>query len=190
MVGNEAFARVQSDAQPRDAGWTVADGRSIRFEYPLADGTRADYVLCAEQGRPMAVLEAKRASASLGAVELQSIAYARSLDLGFLANGEEARFRDLATDAYCRPVAAVFARRVAVKTLRRPAAAVAIDRRIVDRPCQRDWIETLCRAIEQGRRKLLVEMATGIGKTRTAATFIKRLLEANAVARALVLEDA
>ena len=72
MVANEAFSRVRIDAQLRDAGWTVADGRSIRFEYPLSDGTRADYVLCDEQGRPLAVLEAKRASASLGAAEPQN----------------------------------------------------------------------------------------------------------------------
>ena len=191
MVANEAFSRVRIDAQLRDAGWTVADGRSIRFEYPLSDGTRADYVLCDEQGRPLAVLEAKRASASLGAAEPQAVAYARALglDLVFLANGEEVLFRDLASDAHFRPVATVFAqadlaRRVAVKTLRRAPSSIAIDRRIVDRPYQRDCIDTLCRTIEQGRRKLLVEMATGTGKTRTAAALLQRLFEANAVARA------
>ena len=31
--------------------------------------------------------------------------------------------------------------------------------------------------VSQGRRKLLVEMATGTGKTRTAAAFVKRLLK-------------
>ena len=40
-----------------------------------------------------------------------------------------------------------------------------------------------------GRRKLLVEMATGTGKTRTAAAFIKRLFEANAITRVLFLVD-
>lgn len=74
MVANEAFSRVRIDARLRDAGWAVTDGRSIRFEYSLSDGTRGDYVLCDEQGRPMAVLEAKRASANLGAAEPQAIA--------------------------------------------------------------------------------------------------------------------
>ena len=41
----------------------------------------------------------------------------------------------------------------------------------------------------RGRRKLLVEMATGTGKTRTAAAFIKRLFEAGAVTRVLFLVD-
>jgi type I restriction enzyme R subunit len=40
-----------------------------------------------------------------------------------------------------------------------------------------------------GRRKLLVEMATGTGKTRMAAALIKRLFEANAVTRVLFLVD-
>ena len=40
-----------------------------------------------------------------------------------------------------------------------------------------------------GRRKLLVEMATGTGKTRTAAALIKRLFEANVITRGLGLTD-
>lgn len=40
-----------------------------------------------------------------------------------------------------------------------------------------------------GRRKLLVEMATGTGKTRMAAALIKRLCEANAITRVLFLVD-
>ena len=44
-------------------------------------------------------------------------------------------------------------------------------------------------AVSLGRRKLLVEMATGTGKTRTAAAFIKRLFEAGIVTRVLFLVD-
>ncbi len=43
--------------------------------------------------------------------------------------------------------------------------------------------------MDPGRRKMLVEMATGTGKTRTAAALIKRLFEANAVTRVLFLVD-
>jgi type I restriction enzyme R subunit len=66
---------------------------------------------------------------------------------------------------------------------------VAIDKRIVERDYQVECIDTLCREIGLGRRKLLVEMATGTGKTRTAAAFIKRLFEANAITRVLFLVD-
>lgn len=67
--------------------------------------------------------------------------------------------------------------------------AVATDQRIVDRRYQFDCIDTLCREIAAGRRKLLVEMATGAGKTRTAAALIKRLFEAGVVTRVLFLVD-
>ena len=40
MSDGEAFSRVKIDAQLREAGWTLADGRSVRYEYTLADGTR------------------------------------------------------------------------------------------------------------------------------------------------------
>ena len=60
----EAFPRVVIDAQLGDVGWDLKDGQSIRYEYPLPDGTRADYVLCDRHGRAMAVVEAKRAAAN------------------------------------------------------------------------------------------------------------------------------
>jgi type I restriction enzyme R subunit len=112
----------------------------------------------------------------------------------FLANGEEVRFRDLDRDAHFRPVATVFGqdeleRRLATRTLRVAPTTVAIDGRVAGRDYQRACIETLCRAVEQGRRKLLVEMATGTGKTRTAAALIKRLFDASWITRALFLVD-
>jgi type I restriction enzyme R subunit len=80
-------------------------------------------------------------------------------------------------------------RRIATLTLRRDARTVAIDGRIVERSYQRDCIDALTVEIQRGRRKLLVEMATGTGKTRTAAALIKRLFEANAVTRVLFIVD-
>lgn len=47
----------------------------------------------------------------------------------------------------------------------------------------------LCREIVAGRRKMLVEMATGTGKTRTAAALLKRLFEASWSTRALFVVD-
>ena len=67
----EAFARVKIDALLKDAGWNVTDGSSILFEYTLPDGTLADYVLCDRRGRPMAALEAKRASVDQVAAQHQ-----------------------------------------------------------------------------------------------------------------------
>ena len=69
MAGTEAFSRAKIDAQLTDVGWNLTDGRSVHFEYTLEDGTRADYVLANRQGRPMAVVEAKKAS--INAVEAE-----------------------------------------------------------------------------------------------------------------------
>lgn len=63
-VTNEAFARVKIDQLLRDAGWKLTDGRSVRFEYPLDDGGKADYALFDRQGRALAVLR-PRAPASI-----------------------------------------------------------------------------------------------------------------------------
>ncbi len=56
---NEAFARVRIDQLLRDADWRLTDGRSVRYEYPLDDGGKADYALFDRQGRALAVLEVK-----------------------------------------------------------------------------------------------------------------------------------
>ncbi len=195
----EAFARAKIDALLRDAGWKLTDGTSVHFEYTLSDGTRADYVLCDRKGRPVAVLEAKRASVDPIAAQDQGKAYAELLDVAyvFLSNGEEVWFFDRTIDAHARKVATVFSqgdleRRMASRVLRRDVSTVATDLKIAGgdgRQYQLDCIEALCSEVALGRRKMLVEMATGTGKTRTAAAFIKRLFEAGIVTRVLFLVD-
>ncbi len=192
----EAFARVKIDALLKDAGWDLTDGMSVLFEHALPDGTQADYVLCDRQGRPMAALEAKRASIDPIAAQDQGRHYAEQLGVPFvfLSNGEEVRFLDRETDAHARKVAGFYSqddleRRSAARQVRRDLATVAIDWKIVDRGYQIECIKALSAEVSRGRRKLLVEMATGTGKTRTAAAFIKRLFEAGIVTRVLFLVD-
>ncbi len=192
----EAFARVKIDALLKDAGWNLTDGSSVLFEHVLPDGTLADYVLCDRQGRPMAALEAKRASIDPITAQDQGWHYAGQLDVPFvfLSNGEEVRFLDREKDAHSRKIAGFYAqddleRRIAARRVSRDLSTVAIDRKIVDRDYQIECIEELSTEVSLGRRKLLVEMATGTGKTRMAAAFIKRLFEAGTVTRVLFLVD-
>lgn len=195
-MSNEAFARVKIDALLAAQGWDTLDTNAVRFEVQLPDGTRADYVLCDRHGRSLAVIEAKRYPISPGDAAAQAKAYAQQLGVpyAFLSNGEEVLFWEWQREAYPRPVKTIFKqddleRRIATLSVRRDPVSVAIDRRIVERDYQIECIDTLCREIGLGRRKLLVEMATGTGKTRTAAAFIKRLFEANAITRVLFLVD-
>ena len=192
----EAFARVKIDKLLEDAGWNLTDGVSVLFEHALPDGTQSDYVLCDRQGRPMAALEAKRASTEPARATGQGRHYAEQLGVPFvfLSNGEKVQFLDRETDAHAREIAGFYAqddleRRMAARQVRRDLLAIAIDRKIVDRDYQLKCIEKLSAEVSLGRRKLLVEMATGTGKTRTAAAFIKRLFEAGVVTRVLFLVD-
>lgn len=193
---NEAFARVKIDDLLKDAGWSLTDGWSVLFEEKLVDGTKADYVLCNRQGRPMAVVEAKRASVDLVAARDQGRHYAELLGVPFvfLSNGEEVWFLDRETDAHARRIDGFYGqddleRQTAVRQFRRDLSTVDIDRKIVDRDYQIDCIKALSAQVSCGRRKLLVEMATGTGKTRTAAAFIKRLFQASIITRVLFLVD-
>lgn len=196
MGSNEAFSRVIIDALLADQGWNTQDTNSVRYEVVLEDGTRADYVLCDRHGRSLAVIEAKRFSVNPPDAAEQAKNYARQLNVPyvFLANGQEIRFWDWQREAYPHPVKTFFKqddleRRAATAQVKREPLEVPIDNRIAGRDYQHACIDTLCREIGQGRRKLLVEMATGTGKTRTAAALIKRLFEANAITRVLFLVD-
>lgn len=196
MTTNEAHARVLIDAQLAELGWDTKNSNTVRYEVKLGDGTRADYVLCDRNGRSLAVIEAKRFSINPADAAEQAKSYARQLNVPyvFLANGTEVRFWEWETEAFPHPVKTFFKqddleRRAATRQLRRDPSTIPIDKRIVERDYQVECIDTLCREITQGRRKLLVEMATGTGKTRTAAAFIKRLFEANAITRVLFLVD-
>ena len=195
-MSNEAFARAKIDELLKDVGWKITDGIGVRFEHVLSDGTRADYVLCDRHGRALAVVEAKQASINPAQAANQAKRYAESLSVPFifLTNGEETRFWEWQREAHPRLVKTFFSqadleRRHAARTVRVDPLSVKIDKRIAERDYQHDCIDILCREINQGRRKMLVEMATGTGKTRTAAALIKRLFESGWVGRVLFLVD-
>jgi type I restriction enzyme R subunit len=194
--GNEAHARVLINAQLKDQSWDIQDPNSVRYEVPLKDGTFADYVLSDRHGRAIAVIEAKRFSTNPAEAEHQAKHYAQQLNVPFifLSNGAEIRFWDWQREVFPRPIKTFFGqddliRRVASRQVRRDPLSIPIDAKVAGRDYQQACIETLCQEMERGRRKLLVEMATGTGKTRMAAALIKRLFEANAVTRVLFLVD-
>jgi len=196
MNKNEAFSRVIIDAMLAAQGWNTTDPNMVRFEVSMSDGTRADYVLCDRNGRSMAVIEAKRYSINPADASTQARNYAQQLGVPyiFLTNGAEVLFWEWQSEAYAHPVKTFFKqddleRRFATRQLHHDLLSVAIDLKIAGRDYQQECIQTVSKEIKQGRRKLLIEMATGTGKTRTAAALIKRLFEANAITRVLFLVD-
>ncbi len=196
MNKNEAYSRVLVDAMLAAQGWNPLDPNAVRFEVMMPDGTRADYVLCDRHGRSLAVIEAKRYAINPADATEQAKNYAKQLNVPyvFLTNGAKVLFWEWQTDAYPHPVKSFFKqddleRRFATLQLRRDLLTVPIDLKIAGRDYQQECIQTVSKEIKQGRRKLLLEMATGTGKTRTAAAIIKRLFEANAITRVLFLVD-
>lgn len=156
MPTTEAFSRALIDAQLKDQGWSLTDGRSVRFEHALPDGKRADYLLCDRNGRGLAVIEAKRTSINAANAAEQALHYARLAQVPyvFLANGREIRFWDWQAEAHPRAVKTFFAqddleRRIAVRTLRTDPLSVPIDRKVAGRDYQIDCIDTLRRVSQR-----------------------------------------
>lgn len=94
-AGTEPFFRVKIDPLLRDADWGPTDGSSVLYEHMLPDGTRSDSMRCDRQGRPLAVLEAKRTSTDPATACAKGCHHAEQLGVPFvfLSNGEEVRFR-------------------------------------------------------------------------------------------------
>ena len=62
MPQTEAFTRTIIDAQLKEQDWKVIDGISVRYEYTLPDGDRADYMLCGREVRGLTIVESKHES--------------------------------------------------------------------------------------------------------------------------------
>lgn len=198
-IQTEAEARAKIHQQLEAVHWDLTDTNQVRQERTLASGSRTDYELCDRHGRAIAVIEAKKSITNPPEAREQAHKYADELgvDLVFLANGEEVWYWRPSAEAHPHRVATFFTqadleRKAQAFRARRDPLGVPIDESIAGgggRTYQIDCINTLCKLMQQGARKLLVEMATGTGKTRTAAALIKRLFEAQQITRVLFLCD-
>lgn len=163
---------------------------------------RADYVLLDQRGRPLAVIEAKRQAIQPYAAKQQALPYAKQLGAPFifLTNGELIYFWDYQNDD-ARIVDSFFSRRdlerlVHMRTERKPLATVPIPETYVRqgetrllRPYQREAMQALDRAVELGKRRFLIELPTGCGKTDLIALYLQRLIQAGHAERVLFLVD-
>ena len=187
-----------------EAGWTVGDDASV--EYPLTgmpnntgDGF-ADYVLWGKDGQPLAVVEAKRALKDPEIGRQQAKLYADCLEemkgqrpIIFYTNGYQTWLWDDCRAAprrvqgfFSQEELATMVRR---RTLAGDLAIYPVKRAIVERPYQQRAIAALCDAFTSGKRRGLLAMATGTGKTRTVIALVDLLMRANWVKRVLFLAD-
>lgn len=197
----ETDARIIIDRLLREAGWDIEDKAQVSTEEAAADG-RADYLLKDAQGRPLAVIEAKRFSIEPTLAQQQAKAYAESISAPFifLSNGEVHYFWDYRYDS-SRPIDSLYSREdlqrrdklhkisKSLDEVSIPSKFIHFNKELEVRPYQVRAIKAVDKAIEDGKRRILIEMATGTGKTLTIAIIMKRLFEAGLVQRVLFLVD-
>jgi len=194
------------DVMLEDAGWQR--GKNWEDEYtidemPNSSGFgKADYVLFGDDGLPLAVIEAKRTSVNVEKGRQQAVLYADFLEkkfggrrpIIFLTNGYDTRIWN---DKYYpeRPVSGIYSKRDLEKEFnkmkdRKPLRGVAVKDEISNRYYQKEAIQSVCDAFwERNRRKTLLVMATGSGKTRTVISIVDVLERYGWVKNILFLAD-
>ncbi len=195
--------KIYIDTMLTDAGWV--EGKDWRNEVPLSgmpnksqDGY-ADYVLYGDDGRPLAVIEAKNICVDVSRGRQQAKLYADLLEkqyhrrpVIFLTNGFETHIIDnLYPERKC---AAIYSKRDLEKlfnlqTMRTSLKNILVDRAIAGRYYQEGAVRAACDAFTRNRRKALLVMATGSGKTRTVIALCDVLLQHGWVKNILFLAD-
>lgn len=192
------------DVLLREAGWEV--GKNAGAEVPVSGMPNekgegfVDYVLWGADGKPLAVVEAKRSLKDAEVGRQQAKLYADCLTaqfgqrpLIFYSNGNHTWLWD-DRRAPPREVQGFYTREelalaVQRRTLETDIRRLTINTQIVERPYQHRAIRAMCESLAAGRRAGLLTMATGTGKTRTAIALVELLMRANWVKRVLFLAD-
>lgn len=196
--------KLYIDTMLTEAGW--AEGKNWINEVELpgmpnkSEIGYVDYVLYDDTHKPLALVEAKRTCKDIAAGRQQAKLYADLLEkqhgrrpVIFLTNGFETRIDDGQYPE--RKIATIYSKRDLEKlfNLRRMRTSlknVMVDKKIAGRYYQEGAIKAVCRAFdERNRRKALLVMATGSGKTRTVIALCKVLLEHGWVKNILFLAD-
>jgi type I restriction enzyme R subunit len=193
----------------KEAGWALDQPRDREFEVTGMPNSQAeligkgfvDYVLWGDDGKPLAVVEAKRCRRDAKVGQQQAKLYADCLQtqfsqrpLTYYTNGYEHWFWD-DSQYPPRPVQG-FHKKDELQLLvqrresRKALGQLAINSAIVERHYQHRAIRRIAETFEQDRqRKALVVMATGAGKTRCVIALADLLMRGNWAKRVLFLAD-
>ena len=196
--------KIYIDTMLEDVGWI--EGKNWMNEYeipgmPNKSGVGyADYVLFGDDGRILAVVEAKRTCVDVSKGRQQAQLYADLIEkkqgfrpVVFLTNGFETRIIDNQYPE--RKVAMIYSKRDLEKLfnlqkMRTSLKNINVDKSIAGRYYQEGAVKAVCDSFgTKKRRKALLVMATGSGKTRTVIALVKVLLEQGWVKNVLFLAD-
>lgn len=204
---NETETRELITDSLKKAGWQLH--KNMRYEYKITDGRvhineddeavrekalYADYLLFAPNGKPLAVVEAKREGQLEGTGIQQAIKYATLLDapFAFSSNGKSFEFYCLATaqeesfDMDSFPTQKALWERFCtnqnytseqLEIVEKPYYNDADGRE--PRYYQRIVIDRVIDAFARGQKRMMFVMATGTGKTYTAFQILYRLLQSS-----------
>ena len=189
----------------KEAGWTLDPKKNFEVEVsgmPNAEGKGyVDYVLWGDDGKPLALVEAKRTTKSATVGQQQAKLYADCLErmysqrpVIFYSNGYEHWMWDDASypprsvqGFFKKPELELLMQR---RGSRKNLAETVIDGDIIERYYQHRAVRRVGASFEGDRqRKSLLVMATGAGKTRTVIALADVLMRANWVKRVLFLAD-
>lgn len=196
--------RLIIDQALQRAGWPLNQDRDREYEVtgmPNSKGIGyADYVLWGDDGKPLAVVEAKRTAVDPEVGQQQAKLYADCLEamhgqrpIIFYTNGYKTRLWDDLTYPP-RTVAGFYkkdelASLVLRRAARKPLQSTPLNKKIIERCYAHRAIACIGEDFEKNKRKALLVMATGTGKTRIAIALVDMLQRAGWVKRALFLAD-
>jgi type I restriction enzyme R subunit len=189
----------------KEAGWPLDQQRDREFEVSGMPNKKGqgfvDYVLWGDDGKPLAVIEAKRTKRDPRVGQRQAELYANCLEkqfgqrpVIFYTNGYEHWLWD-DTQYPARAVQGFYKKAelellIQRRTSRKPLAEAKINEAIVERYYQTRAIRRIGEAFENDKgRKALLVMATGSGKTRTVIALCDLLMRCNWAKRVLFLAD-
>lgn len=190
--------RLYIDVQLQEAGWNP-DAPNVREFILKNTGDRADYVLWGADGKPLAVVEAKRTTRDAREGQQQARLYADALEqiygqrpVLFYTNGYDIwLWDDLRYPP--RPVLGFYTADELTRLIqRRNAPALSgqlINVGIAGRPYQQLAIRRVFEDLDAQKRRALLVMATGTGKTRVSAAIVDALSKAGWAKRILFLAD-
>jgi type I restriction enzyme R subunit len=211
---NEKLTRKEIiDNRLKQAGWNVTDRTQVIEEFdihltvveepttPYAGHQYSDYVLLGKDGKPLAVVEAKKTSvdAALGREQAKQYCYniqsTQGVDLPFCfyTNGHDIYFWDLDNyppkKVYGFPTRDDLERYAYIRKARKQLAGELINTKIAGRNYQIASIRAVMEAVEKRKQRFLLVMATGTGKTRTCIALVDALMRAGWAERVLFLVD-
>jgi len=190
---NEDEAEILIETHLRERGWDVTNFSITRKRWrDQLDGEEADRIFLYE-GKVVAILEAKKPGKDLWAALEQAKRYARSymrntgdtVFLLFASDGEIYLRQNLKANTLPERIVA-FPTPVEFGEFFRPQA---MELHGTLRDYQRVAVSQVLGAAQAGRRRMYLQMATGTGKTVTAAGVIAKLWSVGLIRRALFLAD-